>query len=93
MSAGAEEESDGTLGFCDVRRSVTLLNHMVVTALVSQGIPAVAMHPFPAWECSSGQLFDKDGMKNVGRAMEAGFVPVLHGDAVLDTNLGCTILG
>lgn len=93
QNAGAEAGGDGILGFADVRRSVTLLNHTVVTALVSNGIPAVAMHPFPAWACSSGELVVKDGIHDVRQAMEVGFVPVLHGDAVLDSNLGCTILG
>lgn len=31
-------------------------------------------------------------MSTVVKALDSGFVPVLHGDAVLDTSQGCTIL-
>lgn len=92
--AGAADPSvGGTRGFADVRRSVTLLNHHVVSALVRHGLPAVAMGPFPAWACTNGQLMAQDGMEGVKQALGCGLLPVLHGDAVLDTEIGCTILG
>lgn len=33
-----------------------------------------------------------DGCSAVGDALDAGLVPVLHGDAVLDSAQGCAIL-
>ena len=35
----------------------------------------------------------EDGCGAVAAALRAGLLPVIHGDAVFDTQLGCTILG
>jgi hypothetical protein len=47
---------------------------------------------FPS-ACTLGPQVVTDGCDAVRAAMEAGLLPVLHGDAVLDEELGCTILG
>jgi isopentenyl phosphate kinase len=82
-------------GFVLTRQSVTQLNALVVSALLQHGIPACGVSPFPTWTTVNRQLTadseDTHG-DTIQQLLDAGLVPVLHGDAVLDTQLGCTIL-
>lgn len=73
------------------RASVTQLNRMVVDALLRAGLPATGLSPCGAWSTSARQLTG-DGCDQVEALLGSGLVPVLHGDAVLDEQLGCTIL-
>lgn len=43
------------------------------------------------WILDDGKVV-KHNIDNVIQLLEYGFVPVLHGDAVLDTHIGCNIL-
>jgi isopentenyl phosphate kinase len=47
--------------------------------------------PFPAWTTCHRQVSCWPS-KAVEDVLKADFVPVFHGDAVLDTKQGCTIL-
>ncbi|KAK1415969.1 hypothetical protein QVD17_31757 [Tagetes erecta] len=79
-------------GFVATRISVTSLNLEIVRALAREGIPSVAMSPFSCgWSTCERNIASAD-VSTVVEALNSGFVPVLHGDAVLDESLGCTIL-
>lgn len=78
-------------GFAATRASVTKLNQLVVAALLAAGVPAVGVSPFPTWTTRRRRVM-ADGCDGVAALLAAGLVPVLHGDAVLDEQLGCTIL-
>uniref|UniRef100_A0A5B7B8G0 Isopentenyl phosphate kinase n=1 Tax=Davidia involucrata TaxID=16924 RepID=A0A5B7B8G0_DAVIN len=71
---------------------VTSLNLEVVRALAREGIPSVGMSPFSCgWSTCERNLASAD-VSMVANAIESGFVPVLHGDAVFDGSQDCTIL-
>ncbi|XP_030077261.1 isopentenyl phosphate kinase [Microcaecilia unicolor] len=95
VSKGSMEDSidAGHLrrGLCLTRLSVTKLNHLVTEELVKHSIPAVGISPFGAWKTAGKQVARPD-VAAVHEALEAGYVPVLHGDAVLDTEQQCCIL-
>ncbi|CAA0828726.1 Amino acid kinase family protein [Striga hermonthica] len=79
-------------GFVATRISVTSLNLEIVRALAKEGIPSVGLSPFSCgWSTCERNIAMAD-TTTVGDAIDAGFVPVLHGDAVLDSLQGCTIL-
>ncbi|GAB2297167.1 hypothetical protein Dimus_031279 [Dionaea muscipula] len=79
-------------GFVATRISVTSLNLEIVRALAREGIPSVGMSPFSCgWSTSERNIASADISTVVG-AINSGFIPVLHGDAVLDHSQGCTIL-
>ncbi|GIL64525.1 hypothetical protein Vafri_18420 [Volvox africanus] len=78
-------------GFALTRASVTRLNGYVVEGLVSAGIPAVGLSPLGHYTTSAREV-SVTGASAVADCLRAGLVPVLHGDAVLDEQLGCTIL-
>ncbi|KAL3511077.1 hypothetical protein ACH5RR_030478 [Cinchona calisaya] len=79
-------------GFVATRISVTSLNHEIVRALAKEGIPSIGMSPFSCGWSTSKRNMEAADVTMVVKALESGFVPVLHGDAVLDTSQGCTIL-
>ncbi|CAA3007457.1 Isopentenyl phosphate kinase [Olea europaea subsp. europaea] len=79
-------------GFVATRISVTSLNLEIVRALAKEGIPSIGMSPFSCgWSTRERNIAVAD-LSTVAKAIDNGFVPVLHGDAVLDTSLDCTIL-
>uniref|UniRef100_A0A7S4UZI1 Aspartate/glutamate/uridylate kinase domain-containing protein n=1 Tax=Alexandrium monilatum TaxID=311494 RepID=A0A7S4UZI1_9DINO len=83
-------------GFAKTRLSVTTLNKHVVTALISQGLPAVAISPCPfvgtvKKKLPDSQLSSSATFGIVG-LLKRGLVPVVHGDAVLDMAQGAAIL-
>ncbi|XP_038706382.1 isopentenyl phosphate kinase isoform X2 [Tripterygium wilfordii] len=58
----------------------------------AEGIPSIGMSPFPCgWSTRHRNIASAD-LSAVAKAVDCGFVPVLHGDAVLDELQGCTIL-
>ncbi|XP_024991614.1 uncharacterized protein LOC112525640 isoform X2 [Cynara cardunculus var. scolymus] len=79
-------------GFVATRISVTSLNLEIVRALARAGIPSVAMNPFSCGWSTRERNIESADVSTVVDALDSGFVPVLHGDAVLDESLGCTIL-
>ncbi|KIZ03134.1 hypothetical protein MNEG_4828 [Monoraphidium neglectum] len=84
------------LGFALTRASVTKLNSTVCAALAAAGAPAAGASPCGGgWATHGGRLGGDGcaaGLGVVAGLLQAGLVPVLHGDAVLDSELGCTIL-
>ncbi|GLC35509.1 hypothetical protein PLESTB_000199800 [Pleodorina starrii] len=79
------------LGFALTRSSVTRLNGHVVGQLVEAGVPAVGLSPLGHYTTSNREV-SASGAGAVAACLRAGLLPVLHGDAVLDEQLGCTIL-
>lgn len=79
------------IGFCLTRNSVTTLNKHVVESLTNIGVPAVSCPAFPSWKTTKGEVeqWPKEDFVDV---IKAHFVPVCHGDCVLDTHKGWSIL-
>lgn len=80
------------VGASDCRRSVTWLNNHIVGSLVALGVPAIGVSPFPSWRMRDRSVSASD-TDSVVAAIDAGFVPVLFGDVVLDSERGFTVLG
>lgn len=78
-------------GFTAVSDSALRLNRIVVKALLKAGIPAISISP-------SASAVVKDGVvlgmatESLTAALEAGLVPVIHGDVAFDQLRGGTIL-
>lgn len=90
-AARQEQQQQVKKGFADTRVSVTHLNHEVCRRLAAAGVVSAALSPFGSWTTDSREV-TQHGTPAVAAALAAGLVPVLHGDAVLDESLGCTIL-
>jgi isopentenyl phosphate kinase len=83
-------------GLAETRASVLRLNGTVVSKLVAAGIPAVGVSSFPWCKTTNRALIQSNEnvlfLQRVEELLQQGLIPVLHGDAVLDHKLGCTIL-
>ena len=79
------------VGFAETHHVMTVLNGLVMDALVWHSIPAFSMPPSCCMVTENGRikLCEDTVLKML---LKMGFVPVLYGDAVLDEQLGFTVL-
>lgn len=77
--------------FTRIHQAMLELNKLVVNALIRNNIAAFSISPSSCIITKAGriQVFYDSA---ITRLLEIGFVPVLFGDAVVDTELGFTIL-
>lgn len=79
------------VGFAETHHVMTVLNGLVMDALVWHNIPAFSMAPSCCVITENGRIkLCEDKVLNT--LLKIGFVPVLYGDAVLDEKLGFTVL-
>ncbi|XP_033762287.1 isopentenyl phosphate kinase-like isoform X2 [Pecten maximus] len=76
---------------CLTRISVTKLNHLVVRSLVENDVNAIGLPAAGFWVTDTGKI-SRHGVTGIMELLDNGFVPVLHGDCVLDISKGCHIL-
>lgn len=98
LAVGSQRDGDMPLrhriGAALCRQAVTRLNHMVVSALIDKGVPAMGVSPFPTTTTYGSGVAEKDGsISHVQRLLERGYVPVVHGDFVFDQKRKFSILG
>jgi isopentenyl phosphate kinase len=78
-------------GFAETHHVMTVLNGLFMDALIWRGIPAVSITPCSCITTKNGRIqsFEETRLKAL---IKMGFLPVVYGDAVLDSELGFTIL-
>ena len=79
------------VGFSRTRQAMVELNSIIVKALLDEDVPAVSISP------SSTLITENERIKNsdfsvIIKFLEEEFIPVLYGDAVLDSQKRFTIL-
>jgi len=91
IKEGYKNDATQTLGFCETHQAMVTLNKLIVDTLIQHNIPAVAVSPSSCVVTKSGRIHAmmEEPLK---RLLQSKFVPVLYGDAVLDSDLGFTIL-
>ncbi|MCI0519909.1 MAG: isopentenyl phosphate kinase family protein [Chloroflexi bacterium] len=82
---------EGWRGFAEVWRDAAALNHLVTEALHAAGLPAVAFPPSAAVTAQNGRVAAWD-LQPLRAALDAGLLPVVHGDVIFDQARGGTIL-
>jgi len=90
IEKGYKDQSQ-IIGFSKTRQAMMMLNKLVVDSLIQHNIPAVTVQPSSCIITKQGriQLMEE---KPLRKLLEMEFVPVLHGDAVLDSDKGFAIL-
>jgi len=78
-------------GFVEVWRQANALNRIVVDALGRGGLNAISFSPSGCVLARDGRVASWD-LAPIQAALEAGLLPVVHGDVVFDSMLGGTIL-
>lgn len=71
--------------------SVKKLASTVVNALNHFGVRAIAVHPMCCTVCKNRRI-ESMYLDNIKLMIEKGFIPVLHGDVVMDLELGACVL-
>jgi isopentenyl phosphate kinase len=79
------------VGFAETHEAMTVLNGLVVKALIRHNIPAVGVAPLSFFITKQGRI-EKLNTSVITKLQEMGFVPVLYGDVVLDSEKGFAIL-
>ena len=85
------KESSQKLGFAETHHIMTVLNGLVMDALIMHEVPAVSMAPSCCVITENGKIKSCDDSV-IKAMMKMGFTPVLYGDVVLDDKIGFTVL-
>jgi isopentenyl phosphate kinase len=90
IKEGLKAESQ-KIHFCETHHFMTVLNGLLMDALICHNVQAISVTPSSVMMTENGRInsFDVAPLK---RLLEMAFLPVMYGDAVLDTKLGFTIL-
>jgi isopentenyl phosphate kinase len=85
------KEKVNRVGFSETHHVMTVLNGLFMDALIWRNVPAVSITPSSCIITKNGriQCFEDAPLRML---LKMGFLPVLYGDAVLDKELGFTIL-
>ncbi|ORY94595.1 Aspartate/glutamate/uridylate kinase [Syncephalastrum racemosum] len=94
-----EEEQDWRdqkAGFAHTRKCLLELHLALLSRLQRRGLPVLGISPFDHLETDGGDkspnaVFEPLAQR-AAKFLQLGFIPLLHGDAVFDRSLGCTIL-
>ncbi len=78
-------------GFAEVWYQAARLNRLVIEALHDAGLPIMAFPPVASVLTHEGKIFIWDWYY-IRAALEAGLIPVVHGDVVFDQVWGGTIV-
>ncbi len=91
ITADAESQREYWRGFAEVRYQAAELVRYVIQALLQVGIPALPISPSAAM-VSANRKVTAHNVLVVRKALQAGTLPVVHGDVAFDEVLGGTIL-
>ena len=91
IKEGYKDDPTQKLGFAETHHVMTVLNGLVMDALIWHEIPAISIAPSSCILTDNGKIrfFDETVLKVIEKML---FKPVLYGDAVLDDKLGFTVL-
>jgi isopentenyl phosphate kinase len=78
-------------GFSETHQAMVELNGLIVRGLLEAGVPAFSVSP-SSFLATEGRRITGMDFHVLEGLMESGLVPVLYGDAVLDTLQGFAIL-
>lgn len=79
------------LGFCIVHQDVLDLNILLTKYFLQAGLPVVSLPPLTMAITQDKKLFKAD-FSIIENSLQAGFLPLVFGDVVLDQAIGGTIL-
>jgi isopentenyl phosphate kinase len=91
LKDGYKEDPTQKLGFAETHHMMTVLNGLVMDALIWHEVPAISIAPSCSFITENGKIkfFDDSVLQAM---IKMNFTPVLYGDAVLDEKLGFTVV-
>ncbi|MDQ1279097.1 MAG: isopentenyl phosphate kinase [Thermoproteota archaeon] len=79
------------IGFSKTRQAMMALNKLIIDAFIQENLSAVSVQPSAFLITNKGRIGEFDSTV-VKKLLGLGIIPILFGDAVLDSNLGFSIL-
>ncbi len=79
------------IGFAETHHLMTVLNGLLMDALIWHTVPAVSVTPSSAIITNRGRI-QSFGETPIEKLLEMSLTPVMYGDAVLDSKIGFSIL-
>jgi isopentenyl phosphate kinase len=79
------------IGFSKTRQAMIKLNNIIIESLLSEKVPAVSVSTSTLIMTNKKRIISPN-FEIIKKLLEQGFIPVLYGDAVLDSSQGFTIL-
>jgi isopentenyl phosphate kinase len=89
--SGGYKNKRQIMGFCFTHRAMEKLNAEVIDSLHREGLPAIGIPPSTCTLVKKGKI-EAMALSPLKKLLEIGIIPVLYGDAVMDIDLGMTIL-
>jgi isopentenyl phosphate kinase len=91
IKEGYKDDPTQKFGFAETHHMMTVLNGLVMDALIWHEIPAVSIAPSSCIVTEAGKIkcFDETVLKAMSKMV---LTPVFYGDAVMDEKLGFTVL-
>ncbi|MDO5850728.1 MAG: isopentenyl phosphate kinase, partial [Methanobacteriaceae archaeon] len=86
-----EEYLDKRIGFCEIQNEVKRLNSIICEVFVKNGIPAIAIPPSSFITTSNKRVHDFN-LDLIKSYLNEGFIPILYGDVVLDTEIKMAVI-
>lgn len=88
---GYKEDPTQKLGFAETHHIMTVLNGLVMDALIWHEVSAVSIAPSSCFVTEGGKVksFDETVMQRMAKMV---YTPVMYGDAVFDDKIGFTVL-
>lgn len=81
------------IGFCKTQNAVKKLNMLICEAFIAEGLPVVAI-PASSFMSAANKRITEGNLDYFKKYLEKGFIPVIYGDVVLDSELEiCVISG
>ena len=81
---------EGWTGFAEVWKEAAALNRIVMDALHTAGLPAIALPASAGLTAEAGQAAQWN-LEPLSMALQAGLLPVVYGDVIFDRQRGATI--
>ncbi|MHC1573162.1 MAG: isopentenyl phosphate kinase [Candidatus Syntropharchaeales archaeon] len=75
----------------DINKTVIELNTVFISSLIEYGAPALPLHPMNFTLLENGRIHSMM-IEHIEEMLKQGFIPVLHGDVVLDRTRSYSIL-
>jgi isopentenyl phosphate kinase len=85
------QNKDQLIGLSKTHQSMTRLNQIIIDRLLEAGVPAFSISASSMMLTQCRRIIEID-LKIIHRLLNMGLVPVMFGDAVLDTEQGFAIL-
>ena len=91
QSAAGVHSAEQWLAFSKVAEAAVALSQLVLLELLQQGLPALRFQPSSFTESADGQIVEMPS-RLIAQALEAGVIPLVHGDVALDSQMGGAII-